>query len=254
MESGELAFYMFVVCSAMTLLQHPESPIRQLIARDLWRRVFMGMVMGTTAVAIIKSPWGRQSGAHFNPAVTFTFYRLGKVHSWDAVFYIAAQFLGGVGGVALARYLLHGTPGDQAIRYAVTAPSTYGTAAAFLGELTISFVSMTTVLFVSNCERIARYTPYPVGALVATYITFESPLSGMSMNPARTMGSALHAGYWHSLWIYFLAPPLGMLIAAELFLRARNGARPRCAKLYHTKDKRCIFECGYRSKLEEQNH
>jgi aquaporin Z len=86
--------------------------------------------------------------------------------------------------------------------------------------------------------------------LVAIYVTFEAPLSGMSMNPARTLGSAFQASYWHSLWIYFIAPALGMLIAAELFLRVRKGAPPRCAKLYHTSDKRCIFRCGYRSQRE----
>jgi aquaporin Z len=185
-----------------------------------------------------------------NPAVTFTFYRLGKVETWDTVFYIAAQFLGAIAGVALATHVLRGAPGNQAVRYAVTAPGVYGNAVAFAAELTISFILMITVLFVSNRERIARYTPYFAGALVTTYITFESPLSGMSTNPARTFGSAFHANYWHALWIYFIAPTLGMLGAAEVFLRVRGGVPPRCAKLYHTHDKRCIFHCGYRSALK----
>jgi aquaporin Z len=129
----------------------------------------------------------------------------------------------------------------------VTAPGVYGNAPAFLAELTISLILMTTVLFVSNRERIARYTPYFAGALVAICITFEAPLSGMSMNPARTFGSAVHANYWHALWIYFIAPTLGMLGAAEVFLHVRRGAPPRCAKLYHTNDKRCIFHCGYQT-------
>jgi aquaporin Z len=252
MECSELASYMFVACVAMTLFQHPASPFRHLIASGVLRRMLTGLMMGITAIAIVMSPWGRQSGAHFNPAVTFTFYRLGKVHVWDAVFYIAAQFLGGISGVALARYLLQDAPGERAVRYALTAPGAYGDLAAFFGELVISFISMSTVLFVSNSEKLARYTPYSAGALVATYITFEAPLSGMSMNPARTFGSAVHANYWCSLWIYFVAPPLGMLIAAELFLWLRNGAYPRCAKLYHTNDKRCIFKCGYRLRLEDQ--
>jgi hypothetical protein len=85
---------------------------------------------------------------------------------------------------------------------------------------------MTTILFVSNRETLARYTPYFVGALYAIYITFETPLSGMSMNPARTFGSAIHASYWHGLWIYFIAPTLGMLAAAEVFLRARGVSLP----------------------------
>ena len=247
MEAGELAFYMVLACATASLFQHPASPIRSFIAGDVWRRMLKGMVMGMTAIAIVKSPWGKQSGAHFNLAVTFTFYRLGKVAFWDAAFYIVGQFLGAVGGVALATYVLRGAPSHRAVRYAVTIPGVYCNAPAFAAELTISFVLMITILFVTNRERIAKYTCYFAGALVAIYITFESPVSGMSMNPARTFGSAFHADYWHALWIYFSAPTLGMLGAAEMFLRLRKGVPHRCAKLYHTNDKRCIFHCGYKT-------
>jgi aquaporin Z len=64
------------------------------------------------------------------------------------------------------------------------------------------------------------------------------------MNPARTFGSAFRGRYWHALWIYFAAPTLGMLVAAELFLRVRGGIGSYCAKLYHADDKRCIFRHG----------
>jgi aquaporin Z len=249
MEAGELALYTFSTCAIATLLQHPASPVRHLITNGFFRRAVMGLGMGATVVAIVMSPWGKQSGAHFNPGVTLTFYRLGKMDFSDAVFYIAAQFLGGIAGVAIATYLLRGAPGDAAVRYAVTIPGRYGNAIAFVAEMTISFILMITVLFVSNRENIARCTPYFAGALIAIYMTFEWPLSGMSANPARTFGSAFSASYWHALWIYFTAPPLGMLAAAETFLRLRGGVGPRCAKLHHTNDKRCIFHCGYRTAL-----
>lgn len=73
------------------------------------------------------------------------------------------------------------------------------------------------------------------------FITFETPLSGMSMNPARTFASALYASYWHALWIYFIAPTFGMLLAAEVFLYVRGGIGPFCAKLHHANNRRCIF-------------
>jgi aquaporin Z len=247
MEAGELSLYMFSACAFATLLQHPASPVRHLITGDVSRRLLMGLAMGATVIAIILSPWGKQSGAHFNPAVTFTFYRLGKLELCDALFYATAQFLGAISGVVIATHLLRGAPGHDAIRYAVTVPGVYGNAIAFVAELTISFILMTTVLFVSNRKTLAGYTPYFAGALVATYIAFEAPLSGMSLNPARTFGSAFQASYWHALWIYFIAPPLGMLGAAELFLRVRGGVAPRCAKLHHANNKPCIFHCGYRT-------
>jgi len=77
------------------------------------------------------------------------------------------------------------------------------------------------------------------------YISVEAPVSGMSMNPARTLGSAFSAQFWNSLWIYFTAPPLGMLLAAELYVRQYGLARILCAKLHHENTERCIFICNY---------
>src|SRR5581483_7031427 len=131
--------------------------------------------------------------------------------------------------------------GNGVVRYAVTAPGMYGKIVAFVAELAISFLLMFAVLVLTNRPPLARYTPYFVGALIALYITFETPLSGMSTNPARTFGSAFHADYWRALWIYFVAPSLGMLFAAEAFLAMRGGAAPFCAKLDHHNHKRCIF-------------
>jgi aquaporin Z len=130
---------------------------------------------------------------------------------------------------------------------AVTAPGPRGTGVAFMGELGISFLLMTVVLTVSNNQRIARLTGLCAAALVATYISLEAPLSGMSMNAARTFGSALPAHAWTALWIYFVAPPLGMLLAAQFYLLRKGPRGIICAKLHHHNDKRCIFRCGYRA-------
>jgi aquaporin Z len=241
MEAGELALYMFSVCVFATLLQHPASPVRQAVMGAFARRVLMGLAVGATVIGIVISPWGKQSGGHFNPAITLAFYRLRKVMPWDALFYITGQFLGAISGVEIATYVLRGTTASKAVRYAETVPGVYGSGAAFIGELTISFVLMTTILVVTNRETLARYTPYFVGVLYAAFIIGEAPLSGMSMNPARTFGSAFPASSWHALWIYFLAPTFGMLVAAEVFLRARGGVPPLCAKLHHANNKRCIF-------------
>ena len=239
MELSELGWYLFVVCLVTTLLRHPASIVRESISSSLARRGLMGLAMGATVIAIVMSPWGKRSGGHFNPAITFTFYRLGKVEFWDTWLYVTAQFLGAIGGVALARYVLRGALSSSAVRYAVTVPGLYGSTVAFVAELAISFLLMITVLFTTNHKRLAPYSAYFVGALLAIYYTFEAPLSGVSTNPARTFGSALHAGYWHALWIYFIAPSIGMLAAGELFLRVRRGAAPYCAKLHHAEP--CIF-------------
>jgi aquaporin Z len=241
MEAGETGLYLFSACTVATVLWHPASPIEQSLPSDGVRRVLMGLAMGATIIAIAHSPWGKQSGAHVNPAVTITFYRLGKAALWDAVFYCAAQLLGAVAGVALASLVLQGAPAHKAVRYAATVPGIYGDTIALVAELAISFILMCAILFASNHKVLAPYTHHFAAILAAIYIAFESPLSGTSTNPARTFGPALFAGYWHALWIYFIGPPLGMLAAAEVFLVAREGNGPYCAKLHHHNDKRCIF-------------
>ena len=201
--------------------------------------------MGATAIAIIYSPWGKQSGAHINPAVTWTFYRLGKIATWDAVFYVLAQFAGGIAGVAVSALALGGLVSHSSINYAATVPGTAGSGLAFAAELLMAFFMMSMILRVSNDAKLARFTGIFAGILVATFITLEAPISGMSLNPARTFGSAVSARLWTALWIYFLAPPLGMALAAELYRRRQGIAKVRCAKLHHQNDKRCIFRCGY---------
>jgi aquaporin Z len=106
---------------------------------------------------------------------------------------------------------------------------------------------MATVLVASNAPRLARHTGLCCGLLVAAYIAIEAPISGMSMNPARTLGSAAGARVFTSLWLYFAAPPLGMLLAAEAYTRLFGARRVRCAKLHHQNTQRCIFRCGYRA-------
>lgn len=160
---------------------------------------------------------------------------------WDAFFYCIAQLSGALAGVALASMLLRGAPAHQAVRYAATLPGIYGDGIAFVAELVISFLLMSAILFASNHQILAPYTHYFAAIMAAVYIAFESPLSGMSTNPARTFGPAVYAPYWHALWIYFVAPPVGMLVAGEVFLLVRHGKVPYCAKLHHHNEKRCIF-------------
>ncbi len=209
------------------------------------RRALMGLAMGLTAIGIIYSPWGQRSGAHINPAVTLTFWRLGKVATWDAVFYVAAQFAGGLLGVLALARLLGAAFAEPPVAYVATMPGPGGATAALVAEVAISFGLMSMVLFATNTPRLMRFTGLFAGLLVASYITFEAPLSGMSMNPARTLASALPGGLWHALWIYFVGPVVGMLLAVEVYRLIRRTPEVICAKLNHHTHQRCIFYCGY---------
>jgi len=243
-EVAALGTFMISAATMTVMLEHPESPLHGVVAEPMTRRVLMGIAMGFTAAAIIYSPWGRRSGAHMNPAVTLTFLRLGKIDGRDALAYVAAQFAGGVLGIALASFALARWIADPAVNYVVTAPGVFGHAAAFAGEALISFLMMLVVLTASNQRRVAPFTGVIVAMLIATFIALEAPISGMSMNPARSLGPDVVGDKWRGLWIYFVAPPLGMLAAAETFLRVRGRLAVRCAKLHHDRGP-CIFNCGY---------
>ena len=243
-EVVALGTFMMSAATMTVMLEHPESPLHGVIAEPMTRRALMGIAMGLTAAAIIYSPWGRRSGAHMNPAVTLTFLRLGKIDGRDALAYVGAQFVGGVLGIGLASLALARWIADPAVNYVATAPGVFGHAAAFAGEALISFVMMLVVLTASNQRRVAPFTGVIVALLIATFIALEAPLSGMSMNPARSLGPDVVGDMWRGLWIYFVAPPLGMLAAAEAFLRVRGRLAVRCAKLHHDRGP-CIFNCGY---------
>ena len=242
-EAWALGTFMVSAGVATVLFEYPGSWLRQAIADADLRRALIGVAMGLTAVALIYSPWGQRSGAHMNPAVTITFLRLRKIAPWDAGFFMLAQCAGGMLGVVLVCALFPDVFSATPVNFIVTVPGPAGPGVAFLAEVAISAWLMATVLWVSGSDRFSGATGLCAGFLVALFITFEAPYSGMSINPARTLASAVPAGVFTHLWIYLLAPPLGMLIVGELYQRTRH-RQAICAKLHHGLLRPCIH-CGH---------
>jgi aquaporin Z len=237
-----LGIFMVMATLVTTLFELPSSPIHQAFTDPLFRRFLIGLAMGLTAIAIIYSPLGKRSGAHINPAVTLTFWRLKKIRTVDAGFYILAQCLGAVLGVWVSGLLIGMAIADPAVNYIVTVPGMAGELGAFVAEFLLSFGLMTLVLQVSNRPKISQFTGLFCGILVAIYITIEAPISGMSINPARSLGSALPSQVWQGFWIYCIAPPLGMLLASELYLRMeKHKSRTQiCSKLCPNNSTPCL--------------
>ncbi len=240
-EAGGLG--VFMVMAGLCVMLAGTSGAEAAIPSPELRRASLGVAMGLTAITLIYSPWGMRSGAHLNPAVTLTFWRLGKIAPADAMFYAMAQFLGGAAGTMLLAALFGERFTLPPIAAVATFPGSWGELAAFAAEVAIAFVLMATVLAANASARLMRWTGVCAGVLVALYIAVEAPVSGMSLNPARSIASALPSGIWHGIWIYLTAPALGMLLAAELHLRC--GRRTPCAKLHHNRYGSCVFHCDY---------
>src|SRR5258706_8286085 len=244
-EAWALGMFMISACLFTALFEYPGSPLHSAIPAPWIRRGLIGLAMGLTAIFLIYSPWGKRSGAHMNPSVTLAFWRMGKVEPADAIFYVIFQFIGGYLGVVISALLIGSVLADPSVAYAITIPGSGGAMEAWCAEFVISFLLMGVVLIVSNNSRLSSWTGVFAGCLVAAYVLFEAPLSGMSMNPARTLGSALPAHVFDHLWIYFTAPPLAMLAAAEVYKSVEG--RALCAKLIHEEGQHCIFCEGRKS-------
>ena len=159
---------------------------------------------------------GHVSGAHFNPAVSFAF-ALTRHFPWPrAAAYWAAQAAGAV----LAAALLRGSLGNLA-HVGATLPSG-SQAQSFLWEVVLSFFLMFVIVAVATDTRaVGEAAAIAVGATVGLDAMFGGPISGASMNPARSFGPALVSGDLHALWLYLVAPPLGAALGALAYTAVR---------------------------------
>ena len=237
-EAWGLGMFMVSACIFTIIIFHQNSPINELIHSDFIKRMLVGIAMGLTAILLIYSKWGKKSGMHINPAVTLAQYQLDRINLEDAIFYIIFQFIGSALGVAIVYLFLPEYLSNPSVNFAVTTPNE-GIFIALFCEFLLSFSLLSTVLMVSNNPKLANYTGYFAGLTVALFITFEAPFSGMSMNPARTLGSAFWANNWTGIWIYFLAPIAGMQTAAWLFRKQYFNKKGECGtmKMHFSGDK-----------------
>lgn len=250
MEAAELGLFMVSAGIFVTLIEYEGFFIKQTILSAKLRLLLIGIAMGITAIILINSKIGKRSGAHMNPALTLTFYRLGKIKSWDALFYILFQFIGGTIGVYLVYFIFGNIFANPPINYVITIPTSNSITLPFFAELLMSFLLMLMVLFTTNRVNLAKYTGVIAGIMLAIFISIDAPISGMSINPARSFASAFPSNIWIGFWIYLTAPPIGMLLAAQLYIWIKGKENVICAKLNHDNKVRCIFNCGYKNSIK----
>ena len=251
MEAFELGMFMISAGVFVSLIEYDDSIVKQFIPSFQVRLILIGIAMGLTAVLLINSKFGKRSGAHMNPALTLTFYRLGKIKFWDATFYILFQFIGGTIGVYAVYFIFGKVFSNPPVNYIITIPIKDSITIPFLAEALMSFLLMAMVLFTTNKVSLAKYTGVIAGIMLAIFISVEAPFSGMSINPARSFASAFPSNIWTAFWIYLTAPPIGMLLAAQLYISTKGKKSIICAKLNHDNNIKCIFNCGYKNSIKE---
>ena len=180
----------------------------------------IALVWGATVSVLVYS-LGAISGTHINPAVSLALALSGRFPKSQLGGYLAAQFAGaslGAGSLALL------FPADQVSKIGTT-PS-IGIGAAFAVEVAMTFWLMFTVLSVSEGPQDKAWsTGLWVGTVVCVEVLVAGPLTGASMNPARSFGPALVSGQWEHLWIYLSATSLGALLALPVWSRLRAPAQ-----------------------------
>jgi aquaporin Z len=223
------ALLVFVGLSLVIFMFGTGTPVERLIPSEELRRLITGFLFGTTGACIALSPVGKVSGAHINPVVTLAFRLMGKLDWQTTIGYIVAQLIGAaVGSLPL---LLWGGMG-KSVAFGATLPGPgYPFSTVFLGEMITTFTMVSLLAVFLGFRKIRPFTPGIFPPLYAIMVWAESPISGTSTNPARSLGPAIVSGQWEGWWIYWIGPTAGMLLAALAcsFLAKRITV----AKLYH---------------------
>jgi aquaporin Z len=226
------AVLLTVGLSVVILAFGQGSPVADWIPSAGLRRLITGFLFGSTGALIALSPIGKHSGAHINPVVSLSFWRLHKLSLRHTIGYIIAQFAGAVLG---ALPLLAWGAMGRSIQFGATVPgSGYGTGWALLGEIVTTFALVIGLFFFLRHKGLRPFTPALFPPLYAVMVFLEAPISGTSTNPARSFGPAVISGQWSGWWVYALGPLLGALLGVAVYrLTPLSQLEIEVAKIFH---------------------
>jgi aquaporin Z len=189
------ALLVFLALSAVTLDFGSGSPLASVLPNRSVRRLMTGLLLAGCGPLLTISPPGKLSGAHLNPAVSLAFWLQGKMHRHDLVGYLASQFLGAALGAGLAVLIW----------------------SVFLLEMGCTCLLVLAIFLFVSSHRLMHWTPLMTWLLVALIYWQAAPISGCSLNPARSFGPALVSWFWRDQWVYYLAAPIGRCLPSSSF-------------------------------------
>ena len=186
---------MFAGCGAIVLDAERGGSLGATGIAAAFGLVIMAMIYAT----------GHLSGAHLNPAVTAAFVASRHFPRREAAAYVPAQLAGAVAGAALLRVVWHGTPADLG----ATVPSVSSGSALVYEAVMTAFLMFVIMAVATDARAIGAAAAIAIGGAVALDALFGGPVTGASMNPARSFGPALASGEWGDFWIYVAGPVAG---------------------------------------------
>lgn len=208
-SEGLAAFTLvFIGCGAIvTAAQFPDG-LSSVGVSAAFGLVIMAMIYAT----------GHLSGAHINPAVTLAFAATRHFPARDAAAYVGAQLV----GAAIGGFALLAVWPDKPASLGATVPS-IGLGGAFVYELLLTAFLMFVIMAVATDTRaVGAAAAIAIGGTVAMDALMGGPITGASMNPARSFGPALASGEWRDFWLYVLAPTVGALAGALAYQAVRG--------------------------------
>jgi len=231
------ALLVLIGLSLVILMFGTGTPMARLIPSEGLRRLITGFLFGTTDGSIALSSVGKVSGAHINPTVTFAFRLMGKLDLRTTLVYVGAQLVGAV--VGSLPLLFWGSMG-KSVAFGATLPGPGTTlSAALLGEVVTTFTMIVLLAVFLGFRHLRPFTPAIFPPLYAIMVWAESPISGTSTNPARSLGPSIVSGEWQGWWIYWVGPMAGMFLA--VLACSALAKRIKVAKLYYFDSRDRLF-------------
>jgi aquaporin Z len=169
---------------------------------------------------VMAAAYGDISGAHINPAVTIGLWAGRQIKTAEAVGYIVVQLLGGIAGALVLRFVLGNAAGSLG---ATVLGAGVSPVEGLVVEAILTFFLVNTIYQTAVRGKAGNLAPVAIGMTLAFCILMGGPLTGASLNPARTIGPAVATGNYRDLWVYLAGPVLGGLGAAALYRGAQRG-------------------------------
>jgi aquaporin Z len=236
------ALLVMAVIGAVAVVQAAGSPVSAVVKPMSLRLLLTGFIIASSGSLITISPFGRLSGAHLNPAISFGFWLLGKLGRRDMIGYVVSQMVGAVVGALLSKPIF-GLPARE-VKFAAMTPGPHiDVGVAFMGELLTTFAMAFAIYWFVSHPALARWTPLMLVGLIPFLVLADGTVSGCGMNPARWLGPAYITKIWEAAWIYLAGPLLGAAIAVYLRISPLSKhSMPVTAKLFHDSAYRSVFK------------